>query len=74
VSILVIEDDVKTGDYLKKGLSESGYSVDLARNGVDGLHMAREHGYDLLILDVMLPGMDGWRVSCARHVTCPSFS
>lgn len=70
MSILVIEDDVKTGDYLKKGLSESGYSVDLARNGVDGLHMAREHGYDLLILDVMLPGMDGWRVMGELRETC----
>ncbi|NYT79602.1 heavy metal response regulator transcription factor [Alcaligenaceae bacterium] len=62
MSILVIEDDVKTGDYLKKGLSESGYSVDLARNGIDGLYMALEHDYDLLLLDVMLPGKDGWQV------------
>ncbi len=62
MSILVIEDDLKTGDYLKKGLLESGYTVDVARNGVDGLHMAREHAYDLLILDVMLPGKDGWQV------------
>jgi two-component system copper resistance phosphate regulon response regulator CusR len=59
VTILVIEDDVKTGDYLKMGLSESGYSVDLARNGIDGLYMALEHDYDLLLLDVMLPGKDG---------------
>ncbi|NYT37404.1 response regulator [Allopusillimonas soli] len=62
MTILVIEDDIKTGDYLKKGLLESGYNVDLARNGVDGLHMAREQSYDLLILDVMLPGKDGWQV------------
>lgn len=62
MTILVVEDDVKTGDYLKKGLSESGYAVDLARNGIDGLHMALEHDYDLLILDVMLPGKDGWQV------------
>lgn len=62
MTILVIEDDIKTGDYLKKGLLESGYNVDLARNGVDGLHMACEQSYDLLILDVMLPGKDGWQV------------
>ena len=62
MTILVIEDDIKTGDYLKKGLLESGYTVDLARNGVDGLHLLREQAYDLLILDVMLPGKDGWQV------------
>src|SRR5882757_5577932 len=62
MSILVIEDDPKTGDYLKKGLRESGYAVDLARNGIDGLHMALEHAYDLVVLDVMLPGKDGWQV------------
>jgi len=62
MSILVIEDDPKTGDYLKKGLRESGYAVDLARTGSDGLHMALEHTYDLIVLDVMLPGIDGWEV------------
>ena len=60
--ILVIEDDVSTGDYLKKGLTEAGYSVDLARNGSDGLFLALEDGYDAVILDVMLPGLDGWQV------------
>ncbi|WP_369788655.1 heavy metal response regulator transcription factor [Rouxiella sp. WC2420] len=60
--ILVIEDDVSTGDYLKKGLSEAGYRVDLARNGADGLFMALEEGYDAIILDVMLPGLNGWQV------------
>ena len=58
--ILVIEDDVSTGDYLKKGLTEAGYSVDLARNGADGLFLALEEGYDAVILDVMLPGLNGW--------------
>jgi two-component system copper resistance phosphate regulon response regulator CusR len=62
MSILVIEDDPKTGDYLKKGLRESGYAVDLARTGSDGLHMALEHTYELIVLDVMLPGIDGWEV------------
>ncbi len=65
MSILVIEDDPKTGDYLKKGLKESGYAVDLARNGTDGLHMALQHAYDLVVLDVMLPGLDGWQVMAA---------
>lgn len=60
--ILVVEDDISTGDYLKKGLGEAGYSVDLARNGTDGLFLALEHGYDAIILDVMLPGLDGWQI------------
>lgn len=62
MAILVIEDDLKTGDYLKKGLLESGYSVDLARNGIDGLYQLREQRYDVLVLDVMLPGKDGWQI------------
>ena len=60
--ILIVEDEPKTGDYLHKGLHESGYAVDLARNGLDGLHMAREEAYDLIVLDVMMPGLDGWQV------------
>jgi two-component system, OmpR family, copper resistance phosphate regulon response regulator CusR len=60
--LLVIEDERKTGAYLKKGLEESGFTVDLAVNGVDGLHLALNEDYDLVVLDVMLPGMDGWAV------------
>jgi two-component system copper resistance phosphate regulon response regulator CusR len=60
--ILVVEDDISTGDYLKKGLGEAGYSVDLARNGTDGLFRALEHAYDAIVLDVMLPGLDGWQI------------
>ena len=60
--ILVVEDEPKTGDYLKKGLAESGYVVDLARTGQDGLHLATTGEYDLIVLDVMLPGIDGWHV------------
>jgi len=60
--LLVIEDEPKTGDYLKKGLEESGFTVDTAENGIDGLHLALEENYDLIVLDVMLPGLDGWGV------------
>lgn len=60
--ILVIEDEPKTGAYLKKGLEESGYSVDLAIDGADGLLLAKEQDYDVIVLDVMLPTMDGWAV------------
>ncbi|NCN96615.1 MAG: heavy metal response regulator transcription factor [Rhodoferax sp.] len=62
MKILIVEDEQKTGDYLKQGLTEAGFSVDLARDGVDGLHLALTEGYDLAILDVMLPGIDGWGV------------
>jgi two-component system copper resistance phosphate regulon response regulator CusR len=62
MKILVVEDEPKAGDYLVKGLQESGYVADLARNGVDGLALALEHDYELIVLDVMLPQMDGWAV------------
>jgi two-component system copper resistance phosphate regulon response regulator CusR len=58
--ILIVEDELKTGEYLKKGLEESGFSVDRARDGVDGLHLALEDDYDLVVLDVMMPRKDGW--------------
>ncbi len=60
--ILVMEDEPKAGEYLRTGLTESGYIVDVARNGRDGLHMANEFRYDLILLDVMMPEMDGWEV------------
>jgi two-component system copper resistance phosphate regulon response regulator CusR len=60
--ILIVEDEPKTGDYLKQGLLEAGFNVDLARNGIDGLHLALTEPIDLAILDVMLPGLDGWGV------------
>ncbi|MYM66122.1 heavy metal response regulator transcription factor [Pseudoduganella sp. FT55W] len=62
MKILIVEDEPKAGDYLVKGLHESGYVADLARNGVDGLALALEHDYELIVLDVMLPQMDGWTV------------
>ena len=62
MKILIVEDEVKTGDYLKQGLVEAGYVVDLVRDGGDGLHYALTEAYDLMILDVMLPSLDGWSV------------
>jgi len=62
VKILIVEDEPKTGDYLKQGLSESGFVTDLATQGVDGLHLALTGDYDLLVLDVMLPGLNGWQI------------
>ncbi len=58
--ILVVEDELKTAEYLHQGLTESGYIVDLAATGADGLHLAQQQVYDLVILDVNLPELDGW--------------
>jgi len=60
--LLIVEDEQKTGDYLKQGLSEAGFLVSLARTGLDGHHLAMTEEFDLLILDVMLPDVDGWRI------------
>lgn len=62
MKILIIEDEAKTAAYLVSGLNEAGYTVDWAANGIDGLHLAREAHYDLVLLDVMLPEMNGWTV------------
>jgi len=60
--LLVIEDEPKLSEYLHKGLSENGYVVDLARDGIEGRRFATEGEYDLLLLDLMLPGIDGFGV------------
>lgn len=60
--LLVIEDEPKVADYLHKGLSENGYVVDVARDGIQGRHLAIEGEYNLILLDLMLPGVDGFGV------------
>lgn len=62
MKILIVEDEVKTGEYLRQGLTESGFITDLAQNGVDGLHLALTNQYDLIVLDVMLPELNGWQI------------
>ncbi len=62
MKLLIIEDESKIGEYLRQGLVEAGFVVDLTRNGLDGQHLAMTGHYDLLVLDVMLPDIDGWRV------------
>ncbi|HEY4317298.1 MAG TPA: heavy metal response regulator transcription factor [Herbaspirillum sp.] len=62
MKILIVEDEQKTADYLFKGLTEQGCAVDLAANGIDGQHLAVENDYDVIVLDVMLPGQDGFAV------------
>lgn len=60
--LLIVEDESKTAAYLEKGLREAGFAVDVAADGDTGLSRAASGRYDLLILDVMLPGRDGWSV------------
>ena len=62
MKILIVEDEPKTGKFLKKGLAEAGFVTDIAADGRDGLHLALTENYDLVVLDVMLPGIDGWGV------------
>ena len=62
MKILIVEDEAKTGEYLRQGLRESGFTVDLVTNGLDGMHHGMEGDHDLVILDVMLPDLDGWQV------------
>ena len=62
MKLLVVEDEPKTGEYLRQGLLEAGYVVDLVRDGIDGAHAALTGEYDLIVLDVMLPGLDGWGI------------
>lgn len=60
--ILIVEDESKTAAYLSDGLKSSGYIVNVAKDGKEGLYLASEHDYELVILDVMLPKLDGWKL------------
>src|SRR5713226_821609 len=62
MKILIVEDERKTTAYLKRGLEENGFAVDIADNGEDGAYLARTGSHDLIILDVMLPLRDGWSI------------
>jgi two-component system copper resistance phosphate regulon response regulator CusR len=65
MKILVVEDERRAAQYLRQGLAESGYTVEVALNGADGLHAAMNGDHDLIVLDVMLPGVDGFAVLSA---------
>lgn len=69
VRLLVVEDERKTAEYLRKGLSESGFVVDVAGRGDEGLRLAMTGEYDLVVLDVMLPERDGWSILAAMRRT-----
>ena len=71
--LLLAEDETHAGEYLVKGLGENGFVVDWVRNGPDAVHHATTAAYDLIILDVGLPGMDGWSVlkEIRRHHQTP---
>ena len=63
--VLVVEDEKRLAAGLKKGLEAEGFATDVALNGTDGLWMAREHPFDAIVLDIMLPGINGYRVCAA---------
>ena len=65
MKILVVEDEQRAAEYLRQGLTESGYTVEVALNGTDGLHAAMTGDHDLVVLDVMLPGVDGFALLSA---------
>jgi DNA-binding response OmpR family regulator len=65
VRVLVVEDEMRQAAALKRGLEAEGYAVDVATNGSDGLWLATEQSYDVIVLDVMLPGINGFRL-CAQ--------
>ena len=62
MKVLVVEDEVRLALALQRGLQAEGFTVDLAHDGVNGLHLAQENSYDALVLDIMLPGLSGYRV------------
>ena len=62
MKLLIVEDRAKTGQYLRQGLSEAGFTTELAADGITGQHLALTGDYSVLILDVMLPGRDGWQI------------
>ena len=62
MKVLLIEDEFKMADLIRKGLKENSFSVDVAHHGSDGLKLALSHDYDMIVLDVMIPGIDGWEV------------
>jgi two-component system copper resistance phosphate regulon response regulator CusR len=71
--VLVIEDETKLADYLKRGLTEAGYTVDVARDGIEGQYLALQGHYQVLVLDIMLPGIDGFEVlaQVRKHQAVP---
>jgi DNA-binding response OmpR family regulator len=65
VRVLIVEDEERLAEGLRKGLEAEGFATDVATNGTDGLWMAREHPYDAIVLDILLPGLNGYRVCAA---------
>ena len=71
MKILIVEDEPKTASFVKRGFTEEGFVADVALDGVDGLHLALTGEYDVIVLDVMLPRQDGWRVLQAIRTQRP---
>jgi DNA-binding response OmpR family regulator len=67
--LLIVEDERRLATALARGLEAEGFAVDVVHDGVEGLHLAREHAYDLIVLDIMLPGMNGYRICSALRAS-----
>jgi len=62
MKLLIVEDEAKTANFLKRGLSEAGFQVNVAEDGLEGRRQIEVGSYDLIVLDILLPGMDGWKI------------
>ena len=62
MKLLVVEDEPKTAGFLRRGFSEAGFLVEVAADGPEGLRLIQTNAYDLVVLDIMLPGLDGWKI------------
>ncbi|MGH8355232.1 MAG: response regulator [Pseudomonas sp.] len=69
MKLLIVEDEPRIGHYLRQGLSEAGFAVDWVSDGLEGEQLALSGDYDLLLLDVLLPGRDGWQLLHAVRAT-----
>src|SRR5664279_1570006 len=72
--LLIVEDELRLASALQRGLSAEGFTVDVANTGPDGLHAAQEHPYDAVILDIMLPGLSGYRIIEALRAAAVSYT
>ena len=70
--VLVVDDEVRLARSIEVGLEAEGFAVDVAHDGTDGLWLAREHPYDAIVLDLMLPGINGYRVCATLRRAAPT--
>jgi two-component system copper resistance phosphate regulon response regulator CusR len=74
MKLLIVEDEPNTGDYLRRGLTQAGFTIHVARDGLEGLKLALSEHYDLVVLDIVLPTLDGWEVLRRIRLEKPTMS